>query len=88
MPRGRGVGGLRLQEVDARVDSAMLVGHEPAIEGLALMLLGGGADLERVREKFPTAAHASLAFQGSWGELAPGAAELVAFVKPRELQRS
>jgi hypothetical protein len=38
-----------------------------------------------VRENFPTAALASLAFQGSWGELTPGAAELVAFVKPREL---
>ena len=64
-----------LQEVDARVGSVMLIGHEPAIRGLALMLAGSGLDLERAREKFPTAALASLAFQGSWGELALGAAE-------------
>jgi phosphohistidine phosphatase SixA len=43
----------RLQEVDARVDSVMLIGHEPAIRGLALMLADNGADLERLREKFP-----------------------------------
>jgi phosphohistidine phosphatase len=78
----------RLQEVDARVDSVMLIGHEPAIRELALMLAGSGVHLERLREKFPTAALASLAFQGSWRELTPGAAELVAFVKPRELERS
>jgi phosphohistidine phosphatase len=78
----------RLQELDGRVDSVMLIGHEPAIRGLALMLAGSGVDLERLREKFPTAALASLAFRGSWRELTPGAAELVAFVKPRDLERS
>jgi phosphohistidine phosphatase len=44
--------------------------------------------LERLREKFPTAALATLTFQGSWGQLTPGGAELVAFVKPRELEDS
>jgi phosphohistidine phosphatase len=76
----------RLKEVDARVGSVMLIGHEPATRALALMLAGSGVDLERLREKFPTAALASLAFRGSWGELTPGAAELVAFVRPRELE--
>jgi phosphohistidine phosphatase len=76
----------RLHEVDARVDSVMLIGHYPAIQELALSLGGSGTDLERLREKFPTAALATLVFQGSWGELTPGSAELVAFVKPRELE--
>jgi phosphohistidine phosphatase len=76
----------RLHEVDARVDSVMLIGHDPAIQELALSLAGSGTDLERLREKFPTAALATLVFQGSWGELTPGSAELVAFVKPSELE--
>jgi phosphohistidine phosphatase len=78
----------RLHQVDARVDSVMLIGHDPAIRELALLLARSGVHLERLREKFPTAALATLAFQGSWGELTPGAAELVAFVKPRELEAS
>jgi phosphohistidine phosphatase len=78
----------RLHEVDTRADSVMLISHEPAIRELALILAGSGLHLERLREKFPTAALATLTFQGSWGELTPGAAELVAFVKPRELEGS
>ena len=40
-----------------------------------------------MRSKFPTAALATLEFSGSWRELAPGSAELVSFVKPKELSR-
>jgi hypothetical protein len=39
-------------------------------------------------EKFPTAALATLDFDGGWGELGPGVAELASFVKPKELARS
>jgi hypothetical protein len=38
-----------------------------------------------VPEKFPTAALATFDCPGAWSELNPGAARLVAFVKPREL---
>ena len=78
----------RLRKVDARVDSVMLIGHNPALWELALSLAGAGRDLKRLTKKFPTAALATLAFQGSWRELASGAAELVAFVTPRELEAS
>jgi len=78
----------RLRKVDARVDSVMLIGHDPALWELALSLAGTGRDLKRLTKKFPTAALATLAFQGSWSELASGAAELVAFVTPRELEAS
>jgi phosphohistidine phosphatase len=83
-------GGLlaRLHEVDARVDSAMVIGHYPALQELALTLAGRRVDLRRLREKFPTAGLATLAFAGSWDELAPGAAELTAFVTPKELEAS
>lgn len=78
----------RLRKVNARVGSVMLIGHCPAIQELALNLAGGGVHLERLRTKFPTAALATLAFHGSWGQLTQGSAELVAFVTPRELEDS
>ena len=75
----------RLREVPADVESVMLVGHQPAIQELALDLAGDGAELARVRAKFPTAALATLLFAEDWSELGPGSAELVAYVKPKEL---
>jgi len=78
----------RLHEVDARVASVMLIGHYPALQELALSLARTGVDLRRLRDKFPTAGLATLAFRGAWDELAPGAAELIAFVTPRELEAS
>lgn len=68
-------------------ESVMVVGHNPGVEDLTLQLAGSGEELGRVREKFPTAALATLEFDSSWRELAPGTAELVAFVKPKELGR-
>jgi phosphohistidine phosphatase len=84
---GASSGGLleRLREVPEDIESVMLVGHQPAIQELALDLAGDGAELSRVRAKFPTAALATLLFAGEWSELAPGSAELVAYVKPKEL---
>jgi phosphohistidine phosphatase len=75
----------RLRAVPAEVLSMMLIGHQPAIQELALELAGDGDDLGRLRAKFPTAALATLMFVGDWGELSPGCAELIAFVKPKEL---
>jgi phosphohistidine phosphatase len=74
-----------LRAVHSHMDSVLLIGHNPAIQQLAVALAGTGAQLEPLREKFPTAALATLAFQADWSELAPGAAELVAFVRPRDL---
>jgi phosphohistidine phosphatase len=78
----------RLRRVDAAVDSVMAIGHQPAIGELASSLALDRAAVERLRDKFPTAALATLAFEGSWAELAPGRAQLVAFVTPRELEGS
>jgi phosphohistidine phosphatase len=65
----------------------MLIGHNPGIQDLALSLAGTGSEIPRLRGKFPTAAVATLELSGSWRELAPGSAELVSFVKPKELSR-
>ncbi|HSJ18432.1 MAG TPA: histidine phosphatase family protein [Solirubrobacterales bacterium] len=71
--------------IDDDVRSAMAIGHNPGLRDLALQLAGSGGDVGTMRAKFPTAALATLAFEGGWRELTPGGAELVAFVKPKQL---
>ena len=73
-----------VEVLPSKVGSAMLIGHNPGLEELATSLAGRGADLSRLREKYPTGALAALRIPG-WGELEPGCAELVSFVVPREL---
>jgi phosphohistidine phosphatase len=75
----------RIRRICERAPSAMLIGHQPAIQELALTLAGDGAELGRVQAKFPTAALATLLFVGKWSALGSGGAELVAYVKPKEL---
>lgn len=76
----------RLRRIDDDVPSAMLVGHNPAIERLALDLAAGGPELGELARKYPTGALAVLASDGSWGDLDADGARLVAFVKPRDLE--
>jgi phosphohistidine phosphatase len=78
----------RLREVPDEVESVMMVGHQPAIQELALHLAGEGSELARVRGKFPTAALATLSFAGEWSELGHRSAELIAYVKPKQLKGS
>jgi phosphohistidine phosphatase len=75
----------RVREVPDGVGSVLLIGHNPGMEGLALALAGTGRALDRIREKFPTAALATLEVPGTWRELQPGSAELTDFVVPRDL---
>jgi phosphohistidine phosphatase len=75
----------RLRAVSGSVGSVLVIGHNPGLQDLAVELAATGADLDRLTEKFPTAALASLRFDGDWDELAPGACTLVAYVVPREL---
>jgi phosphohistidine phosphatase len=76
----------RLQAIPEDVESAMLIGHNPSIESLALLLAASGNDLDRLRSKFPTGALATLTFDVPWAELAPGTATLTAFVRPKDLK--
>jgi phosphohistidine phosphatase len=82
----------RLRRVPDATESVMVIGHNPTLQMLVLCLadrggdtLGEGSDLEAVRSKFPTGALATLQFDGGWGELTPGRAELAGFVRPRQL---
>jgi phosphohistidine phosphatase len=76
----------RLRAVPDSADSVLLIGHNPGLEELALMLAERGAELPRLREKFPTAALATIVVRhDSWEALGPGCGELVDYVVPREL---
>jgi len=83
-----------IREVPPATGTLLLIGHNPAIEDLALMLVvargrpgpssASPGDLERMQSKFPTAAIAVLEPTGTWRDLAPGQARLTEFVTPRD----
>jgi phosphohistidine phosphatase len=73
----------RIRRVPDEVNSLMLIGHNPAIEELALGLAADRSELEGA--KFPTGALATFTVNGPWQGLAPGEATLTGFVKPRDL---
>ncbi|MEV4560599.1 histidine phosphatase family protein [Kitasatospora sp. NPDC049285] len=74
-----------LRELPSPVRTVLLVGHRPEVQELVLLLARdeGSEPLERVREKFSTAAVAVLEVPGEWRQLAPGSAELTAYAVPR-----
>jgi phosphohistidine phosphatase len=66
----------------------MLVGHNPGLEELALLLVGSGArdDTARMTAKFPTAAAAVIGFNAdSWAGIEPGSGRLEHFLTPKQL---
>jgi phosphohistidine phosphatase len=76
----------RARALPDEVEEAMLVGHNPGLGNLLLLLAAPGKLRERAEAKVPTGALATLeADIASWSELEPGGARLVAFVVPREL---
>jgi phosphohistidine phosphatase len=76
----------RLRALPEGLGSVLLIGHNPGLQDLALALASQGAELEHLREKFPTGALATLVVErDSWAALSPGDAELVDYVVPRQL---
>ena len=72
----------RLERVPDRVGSVMLIGHNPAIEELAQALAGPTPG-----SKFPTGTLATLTVPcASWRDIGRDRAELVGFVRPRDLE--
>lgn len=70
-------------------ESLLMVGHNPGLEDLILMMVpdkAGDEARDQVEEKFPTAAIAEIEFDAQhWEELKPGTGRLVRFVRPRDL---
>jgi len=78
----------RLRRMPDKVDSALIVGHNPGLQALAVSLAGSGDPdgMARLETKFPTAGLATLILRrGHWRDLAPRSCELHSFVVPRDL---
>jgi phosphohistidine phosphatase len=76
------------------VQTLLIVGHDPGIPELAFILASAAtpgrgsvprSTLDRMKDKFPTAAIALLELTGTWSELDPGEARLTSFATPREV---
>jgi len=76
----------RLRRIPGDVSPVMLIGHNPAMERLALDLAARGPNLASLARKYPTGALAVLEFEGTWSGLDADGARLVAFVRPRDLE--
>ena len=76
----------RLRDLSEPIGSVMMIGHNPGLEDLALVLARESPRRDDLASKFPTGALATLVFADhEWASLERGTAELVDFVRPREL---
>jgi phosphohistidine phosphatase len=75
----------RLQRIDDHIECAMVIGHNPTVQDLALSLVGAGdAEMRaRLSAKLPTGAAVTLSFDGAWDGLGAGAARLDDLFMPR-----
>lgn len=80
----------RLGRIVCDPATALLLGHNPALEALAARLAGDGEAkaAKRMAKKFPTAAVAVLRLDiDAWAEVADGCGYLEAFETPKRLQK-
>jgi phosphohistidine phosphatase len=76
----------RLRRLPESIQWAMVVGHNPGLQQLVVLLARDGPLRERARSHFPTGALATMRLgDGSWADLGPGRADLLSYVAPREL---
>lgn len=76
----------RVRALPEEIDAAMLVGHNPGLMELLLLLAVQGPLRDRARKNLPTGALALLENDvGRWADVSPGAARLTMFILPREL---
>jgi phosphohistidine phosphatase len=68
-------------------DRLMIVGHNPGMHELVLVLSEGPQDVRAdAAEKFPTAALAEISFDvRDWTDVAAGSGQIRSFLKPRHL---
>jgi phosphohistidine phosphatase len=81
----------RLQDAPAAAGTVLLIGHNDGIWQLAEVLAGRGRAglLASLHDKFPTGALATLrAPIERWPDLLAGSAELLAYIRPRDLVAS
>ena len=81
-----------IHAVSSRPSPLMVVGHNPGLEQLAIALAlqaqspAERSRLQKLAEKFPTAALAVLDFEiADWSGLKPGLGRLIDFIRPKDL---
>ena len=76
----------RIRALPDTVASVMMIGHNPGLHDLALVLASAGAELGRLKAKFPTGALATLELSNTtWSELSQADVVLAAYVVPKQL---
>ena len=76
-----------LHQVAETVRSVLILGHNPGMHDLAMLLAGPGESLMRRRlgEGFPSGALAEFSITGAWAALGETPARLTRFLAPRDL---
>ncbi|WP_106640251.1 SixA phosphatase family protein [Allosphingosinicella vermicomposti] len=75
-----------VQDTEDTVERLMIVGHNPGLERLALMLTASGALREEAAVKYPTATLAEIVFAVErWRDVTEGGGTLARFIRPRDL---
>lgn len=78
----------RIHQVEDKVERLLVVGHNPGLEQLALLLTGSDENglRQEVELKYPTAALAEIRFGVDlWGDVAAAGGTLTRFIRPRDL---
>lgn len=78
----------QVQAMDDSCDRLLVVGHNPGLEQLALMLSGTDESgmMGELELKYPTATVAEIRFDVErWADVAAGSGTLVRFIRPRDL---
>jgi len=79
----------RVHAVPDPVEAVLVIGHNPGLQELVLDLARPAAARREVEIKFPTCGLAALECPATrWPDVRAGEAELVAFVRPRDLEVS
>ncbi len=78
-----------IKRIDPRHKVALVIGHNPGMQGLALDLAAGApsGELDRLATKYPTGGLTLFDIKGDWPSVAPNAMTLRAFITPRMLER-
>jgi phosphohistidine phosphatase len=81
-----------LRNIPESAGKVLLIGHNPGLQELALLLIGGddaaaGDGLaRRLADSYPTGALAQFELECSWSQIGEGSGKLTRFVTPRELK--
>jgi len=78
-----------LKDVAEDVDHVMIVGHNPGLQDLAVMLAVTRRERQQLKDKLPTAAVVTLEFdEDLWKDLQPATGHVVLYMSPNMLSPS